>query len=223
MTHTTQGANVRLEVFSSSQSEPERAADVDVGRDDEVDGEAQETDSSGGAGGAPSGDEPEELPKDVQFDILKNRRRRLVLRYLLDHETPVALGTLAEHVAAVENDKEVPALNSQERKRAYVGLYQCHLPRMADAGVIEFDKDRGRVDLGPHIGSIETYLEQESSTPQPWAPMYLSLVLFGFGGYLISQSSLVDVGGLGVVLIGLTMVAVVVAAVLDLRRYAGAD
>ncbi|MFB6358651.1 MAG: hypothetical protein ABEJ96_06540, partial [Thiohalorhabdaceae bacterium] len=52
------------------------------------------------------------------------------------------LGDLAEHIASIENDKPEVALSSTERKRVYVALYQCHLPKMDDIGVIDFDEDR---------------------------------------------------------------------------------
>ncbi|PSP49506.1 hypothetical protein BRC67_10995 [Halobacteriales archaeon QH_3_68_24] len=73
-----------------------------------------------------------ELPLDQVFEILKNKRRRTVLRYLKGRDGPVALGDLAEEVAAVENDTPVAQVTSRERKCAYVGLYQCHLPKMDD-------------------------------------------------------------------------------------------
>ena len=80
--------------------------------------------------------------KDVLFDILKNERRRRALEYLREEPT-TTLSDLAEHVAALENDKSVRELTSSERKRVYVGLYQCHLPKMADAGVIQWSTDTG--------------------------------------------------------------------------------
>lgn len=52
-----------------------------------------------------------------------NERRQHVLSYLLiTDDEPVQLGHLAEHIAAIENDKPIKALDSQERKRVYVAL-----------------------------------------------------------------------------------------------------
>jgi hypothetical protein len=65
----------------------------------------------------------EELPLDVTFEILKNRRRRLVLQFLRDAEETTSIGELAEHIAAIENDTTVQQLNAQQRKRVYIGLY----------------------------------------------------------------------------------------------------
>ena len=122
----------------------------------EADPEAADSNGDGsGVDAAPGGtrrapaegaNEPAVLSRDVIFDILKNERRRRVLEFLRDDPT-TTLSDLAEHVAALENDKPIRELTSSERKRVYVGLYQCHLPKMADAGVIDYDRSRGTVEL----------------------------------------------------------------------------
>ncbi|WP_440991894.1 DUF7344 domain-containing protein [Haloarchaeobius baliensis] len=118
------------------------------------------------AGGqeSPSSADARELPLDIVFEIIRNERRRLVLRYLdeTDEET-VALGDLAEHIAAIENDTTEQALSAQQRKRVYVGLYQCHLPKMADSGIVEFDKNRGTISQGPNVDQLEPYLNVDTS------------------------------------------------------------
>lgn len=97
------------------------------------------------------------LELDVVFEILKNPRRRQVVQQLRDHgETE--LGELAEFIAADENDTTVEALSADERKRVYIGLYQTHLPKMDDAGVVTYDQDRGVVAPGPAIDQLTAYL-----------------------------------------------------------------
>ncbi|MGM0684006.1 MAG: DUF7344 domain-containing protein [Halobacteriota archaeon] len=95
---------------------------------------------------ADPGDDRTLTQTDV-FDVLKNERRRAVIRYLHDHDGSADLSEIAEHIAAGENDTPVRQLTSQERKRVRIALYQCHLPRMDALGVVEFDKHRGTVAL----------------------------------------------------------------------------
>ncbi|MXR19629.1 DUF7344 domain-containing protein [Halobacterium bonnevillei] len=131
------------------------------------------SDAAGGATKPPEPDidaEPpaeegaaEALPLDVTFEILKNRRRRLVLEYLRD-AAETTIGELAEHIAAIENDTTVQQLNAQQRKRVYIGLYQCHLPKMDDAGVVEFNQDRGHVALGENVEPLYKYLDIDDAT-----------------------------------------------------------
>lgn len=106
------------------------------------------------------------LPLDVTFEILKNRRRRLVLEYIRNSEETITIGELAEHIAAIENDITVQQLNAQQRKRVYIGLYQCHLPKMDDAGVVEFNQDRGLIDPGENVDPVYEYLEVDDQEPQ---------------------------------------------------------
>lgn len=87
------------------------------------------------------------LTKTDVFDVLKNERRRAVIQYLHDHGGSADLSDVAEHIAARENDTPVRQLTSQERKRVRIALYQCHLPRMDALGVVDFDKDRGTIEL----------------------------------------------------------------------------
>lgn len=101
-----------------------------------------------------------ELSKDVVFDILRNERRRRTLGFLRDVGT-TSLSDLAEHVAALENDKPVRDLTSSERKRVYVSLYQCHLQKMADAGVIDYDRSRGVVELRGPASQCFVYMDIE--------------------------------------------------------------
>lgn len=98
------------------------------------------------------------------FGLLKNRRRRDVLRHLAETTEEMRIGELAEQIAARECEKDVSQINSQERKRVYVGLYQCHLPKLADVGVINYNKPRGTLERGPHFDQITHYLPADEST-----------------------------------------------------------
>ncbi|NIB98522.1 hypothetical protein [Halobacterium sp. R2-5] len=118
----------------------------------------------------PEEEPAEQLPLDITFEILKNRRRRLVLEYVRDTEEPVTIGELAEHIAAIENDTTVQQLDAQQRKRVYIGLYQCHLPKMDDAGVVDFNQGRGRIEVGNHVESLYEYLDVGAEEESGSAP-----------------------------------------------------
>ncbi|WP_277555931.1 DUF7344 domain-containing protein [Halobaculum limi] len=109
--------------------------------------------------------EPAEIPLDLTFEILKNERRRLVLEYLRDvDDGQTTIGELAEHIAAIENDCDIQALGAQQRKRVYIGLYQCHLPKMDDAGVVDFNQSRGFVELRPEADPLFEYLVEDDES-----------------------------------------------------------
>jgi hypothetical protein len=131
-------------------------------------------------------EERQPLSLDIVFEILRNERRRLVLHYLRENDGEATLGQLAEHIAALENDTTVTALNAQQRKRVYVGLYQCHLPKMDDADVIDFNQSRGTVELRDSAERLETYLDTEEDETHVTDKHYLSLATGGGVAYAIT-------------------------------------
>lgn len=121
----------------------------------------------------------DDIGLDHIFSMLGNSRRRIVLQYLREQGSRVTIGSLAEHIAALENECSPESLSARERKRAYVGLYQCHLPKLDDLDIIEFDKDRGTLELGPNAPLLESYLYQVPEEPSPWPVYYMSLAGVG--------------------------------------------
>jgi len=115
---------------------------------------------------------------DQLFEILKNERRRRVLQYLLDGNGDVTLDQLAEEIAARETGKDIKQITSQERKRVYVGLYQCHLPKMDDYGAISYNKPRGTIEAGENTLLFERYLDAEDDDADPgWTEHRSTLAL----------------------------------------------
>jgi len=151
-------------------------------------------------------DKPEpdddELPLDVVFGILKNRRRRLVLQYLVDVSETSTLGHLAEYIAGIENEKPEEALTSSERKRVYVALYQSHFPKMDDVGVIDFESNRGTVELADNVEQFTRYLNgDEETSERDWITYYAMLVAAG-GALFVTQQLLFPADVFSGVIIG---------------------
>lgn len=122
-------------------------------------------DKPGDRKGESSPDNGERLTKSHVFDLLSADRRQEVLRYLDRNDGTADLGEVAEHIASQECSVAIDQLNSQQRKRVYVGLYQCHLPKMADAGVIDYDPDRGDIALNERSARLLNYLYFEDTDP----------------------------------------------------------
>jgi hypothetical protein len=138
-----------------------------------------------------SGISPDTSPRlsteDV-YEVLSNRRRRYAIHHLKQTDGPVDVSTLAEQVAAWENGKPVAELDSQERKRVYISLYQSHLPTLEKRGLVAYDDDRGIVELTDSIANAEVYLEVVAGENVPWSYFYLGLSLVS--GLLIALTYL---------------------------------
>ena len=123
----------------------------------------------------PADEEETELSNGEIFDVLHNERRRNVLQYLRQNGGPVSLGDLSSHVAAAEYDCAFDEVSSAQRKRVYTTLQQSHLPRMAKAGIIEYDDDTGVIRTTPQTEELTVYLEIVPGREFPWREYYLSL------------------------------------------------
>jgi len=115
------------------------------------------------------------LSRDEVFDLLSNRRRRCVVHYLRQRGCVVELSELAQRVAAWENGVDVRELTAAQRKRVYTSLQQTHLDKLDDAGIVEYDADRGVVAPTPAMEELEVYLEVVSGREFPWREYYLAL------------------------------------------------
>ncbi|MWG33548.1 DUF7344 domain-containing protein [Halomarina oriensis] len=102
----------------------------------------------------------ESVDRDDAYHLLSNARRRAVMRYLLDVEETTELGTLAEHVAAIENDCDPDALSSDDRKRVYISLYQGHMPKLDQHGLVDYDQARGVVSPKPLVEAFAPFLDE---------------------------------------------------------------
>lgn len=146
-----------------------------------IESSSQEIDSGNTAssqGGASKGFEDENhasLSKDLVFELLKNERRRRVLK-ILEKQNETTLSTLAEEIAAKENGTEKRLLSSSQRKRVYIALYQCHLPKLDDAGVVEFEQARGTVEMIDRADQLFSYLYLDGNDNKPDERSFSSLV-----------------------------------------------
>ena len=101
---------------------------------------------------------------DTAFDLLATERRRHALYCLREADDPIPLLELADRVA--EREADAPG---DQRERVAVSLGQVHLPKLDDAGVIDFD---GHDQLVAHCGDplVDRFLDHaaEHERPADW-------------------------------------------------------
>jgi len=88
---------------------------------------------------------------DSMFDALSNERRRLALAFVAQN-APTDIGEIADHLARIEEGAaDGERISSDARKRVYVALYQVHLSKLADLGIIDADDGYREVTPGERM------------------------------------------------------------------------
>jgi len=117
-----------------------------------------------------------DISEDELFDVLSNQRRRFAVHLLKrEEDDSIAIGDMAEQIAAWENGIETTEITGNERKRVYTALQQSHLPKMDKAGVIDFNKNRGVVEPMPAMTDVDVYMDVVEGREIPWSDYYLGL------------------------------------------------
>ena len=94
------------------------------------------------------------------FDLLADTRRRQVLSVLARSETAVDESTLANRILETESSEV-------SLRDLHLELRHCHLPKLADNGVLEYDHEDGIVDRGPAFEETLSHLRRVGSLSPP--------------------------------------------------------
>lgn len=109
----------------------------------------------GRGGGSDAGGQPPletSLSLTQIADILSNERRVNLIEYMDDREE-AQLGDVSEVIAALEGDE-----SGDHRKRVYISLYQAHVPRLDDTGVLDVSR-RTVLTRGPEFEPVRRALD----------------------------------------------------------------
>jgi len=154
---------------------------------------------------APS-NEPEGIPRAKMHELLSNERRQYVVEYVsAGDDASEDFGDLVDYVAARENEITVEQLDSDQRKCVYTALRQSHLPKLADAAVVEFEKRRGTVEPGTNANVAREFLTFTPGRERTYSYSYLGLSAGGF--------AFTGLHGMGVPLFDAVPTIVIVAVV----------
>ena len=96
--------------------------------------------------------EPNLSPTEI-FSLLSNDERRYALHYLSTQVGAISLGEVAEQIAIRDHE---PTKDRYER--AYVGLIHIHVPKLENAGVVEYQPNDETIALSGSFDALLPYL-----------------------------------------------------------------
>ena len=118
----------------------------------------------------------DELTREDIFDVLSNDRRRCMLNYLKSRDDEwIPFGDIVDHVTSWETGVPIAEIDADARKTIYTSLRQFHLPRLKDAGIVEYSQSRSRARLTPAAREVQMYIEYVPSNDIPWHQYYLGV------------------------------------------------
>lgn len=84
---------------------------------------------------------------DTLLSLIKNERRRLVIQIVAElGDDTITRREIAKRIAGIQNGVDEAHLTNKEYKAVYVGLYQEHLPKLTDYGIVRFRGDSDRLE-----------------------------------------------------------------------------
>lgn len=101
------------------------------------------------------------IPVDELFGLLANERRQALISVLATRDGPVDVDELTRAIAALETSTDATDVDEADLRRVRLTLHHVHLPKMADRGVISYDRNRRMVALAD--GLIETSLDVDTA------------------------------------------------------------
>jgi hypothetical protein len=109
--------------------------------------------------------------------LLANERRRAVIERLDASPGTVSVRELSTSIASAETDQSPPP--ARVRESVYTSLHQTHLPKLHEAGVLEYDREGRRVHVLPAVRQVDRHMDVVNGLGVTWGEYYRSLGVFG--------------------------------------------
>lgn len=100
----------------------------------------------------------EPLSFDAVLDLCRNRHRRIVLAILAEEQQPMTVNDLAETILTYDDRASVTEASEEAITEIECSLQHRHLPKLASAGVIDYDTEWQLVEPVDEFDQKVSYL-----------------------------------------------------------------
>ncbi|KTG10865.1 hypothetical protein AUR64_06675 [Haloprofundus marisrubri] len=104
-------------------------------------------------------EDTEAFPLDAVFQVLNDPRRRYVLYHIESCRYPATLSEVAEQVAAWEYKRDPERIPNEAVEQVRADLHHSHLPKLSDAGIVEYDADANVVTMAECTRPLDEFVE----------------------------------------------------------------
>lgn len=115
-----------------------------------------------------------QLPFDAALELCADTHRRIVLAELVGREAPITIDALTESIVTHNHHAALASVSDETVTGIRTSLLHSHLPKLAEAGLVEYGPQRGVVvptaDLSrgePHLAAI---LDADPALETPLEP-----------------------------------------------------
>lgn len=115
--------------------------------------------------------------RDEVFTLLSNSRRRSVLYVLYQSDSDLDFSDLVSEVASCETGRPPDELDDEVTQSMYISLYQTHLPKLTEFGLVEYDDEERTISLTPR--AREAVVSSEQRRSPKWNRYYAALLVGG--------------------------------------------
>ena len=89
---------------------------------------------------------PDSIFLDSLFRLVRHPHRRTVLSLLIEDDWALTTNDLTKEIAMREHDESIAEIPTDEVTHLYLSLFPCHIPKLADTELIEYDAERRIVE-----------------------------------------------------------------------------
>lgn len=84
---------------------------------------------------------------DSALDACRHEHRRIILATLAEQQQPLSTDDLTNTIIELDHHISPTEVDDETVERIRIGLLHVHLPKLAEAGFIQYDHERNVVEL----------------------------------------------------------------------------
>lgn len=109
---------------------------------------------------------------DTVLDLCRDKHRRITLAVLADQQQSLSLTDLTKAIVKHNHDTPLTEVSDETVTRIRITLYHIHIPKLVEAGLVEYDSQRQLVEPTMQFDQIEPLLSPilDADSELPYHP-----------------------------------------------------